>query len=409
MSYEDEVEQIIEGASIEECRDKLFKLYGNDYKITNRKTIFKPTLFHLSQKEVQKVSYVVNHHKSFEESSTYQKKTNDEETFEKNRMAILQNKNNVLLVNQISQMNSQLEKLQSQISTISNVQCGTNDKHENITKIEEILEQNEFTFSYIKMIEDKIRGTFSLEQLDDYKLLQRYVVDWIGESFSITEEKVFRAPHVIILVGPTGVGKTTTTVKLAAKSISDARSKNKPRPEFCFITIDTMRVGAMAQIETFGKILEKNVIKAETSEDFLNVYNEYKDHVDSIYVDTSGYSPNDSTHIAQMKNILSIENMKPDVYLSLAATTKASDLINISRNYEPFGYDSVIVTKCDETNQIGNIISILNERHKSLAYITDGQSVARFIHKADKVDILKRLTGFEIDRIHIEDKFGEKD
>ncbi len=408
MSYEYEVEQIIEGSSIEEIRDKLYRQYGNDYKIINRKTIFKPTLFHLSQKEVQQVKYIVNHHKAFDEEP-YIKKSQSEDTFEKNRQAILQNSNNVLLSSQITQVTNQIEKLQSQLVNISNVNTSPTDKHENIGKIEELLEQNEFTFSYIKMIVEKIRNTFSLEQLEDFKLLQRYVVDWIGESFSITEEKVFRAPHVVILVGPTGVGKTTTTVKLAAASIRESKINNKPRPEFCFITIDTMRVGAMEQIQRFGNLLEKNVLKAENPEDFLTVYNEYKDHVDAIYVDTSGYSPNDSTHIAQMKNILSIENMKPDVYLSVAATTKASDLINISRNYEPFGYDSVIVTKCDETNQIGNIISVLYERHKSLAYITDGQSVARYIHKANKVDILKRLIGFEIDRIHIEDKFGEKD
>ena len=100
--------------------------------------------------------------------------------------------------------------------------------------------------------------------------------------------------------------------------------------------------------------------------------------------------------------------MNPTIYLSVCASTKASDLHNIFRNYEPFDYSSVIVTKCDETKQFGNIISVLWERHKSISYITDGQRVPRNIKKADVIDILKNLSGFDIDRIHIEDYFGEK-
>ena len=107
-----------------------------------------------------------------------------------------------------------------------------------------------------------------------------------------------------------------------------------------------------------------------------------------------------------MKNILNVENLNPEVHLSLSASTKSSDLSNIIRNYEPFGYDSVIITKCDETKQIGNIISVLFDKHKSISYITDGQRVPRNIKKADKIDMLIRLTGFEIDREHIEEKFG---
>ena len=100
--------------------------------------------------------------------------------------------------------------------------------------------------------------------------------------------------------------------------------------------------------------------------------------------------------------------MNPDVYLSVSASTKASDLQTIFRNYEPLGYESVIVTKCDESKQIGNIISVLWDRRKTISYITDGQRVPRNIRKASIVDILLNLTGFNIDRVHIENKFGEQ-
>ena len=110
-----------------------------------------------------------------------------------------------------------------------------------------------------------------------------------------------------------------------------------------------------------------------------------------------------------MKNILSVDNLNPDVYLSVCATTKASDLNNIFRNYEPFGYNSIIVTKWDETTQIGNVISVLYDKHKTVSYITDGQHVPANIRKASVIDFLVSLKGFNIDRSHIEDKFGEKE
>ena len=168
-----------------------------------------------------------------------------------------------------------------------------------------------------------------------------------------------------------------------------------------------MRVGALEQLERLGDAMEQKVLKAETADDVKEIYEEYKDHVDYIFVDTGGYSPNDATHIGMMKNVLDV-NMNPDVYLSVTASTKASDLQTIFRNYEPLGYESVIVTKCDESKQFGNIISVLWERRKTISYITDGQIISRNLRKASVIDFLKNLSGFNIDRVHIENKFGEQ-
>ena len=99
--------------------------------------------------------------------------------------------------------------------------------------------------------------------------------------------------------------------------------------------------------------------------------------------------------------------MNPDIYLTVMASTKVRDLQNIMQNYEPFGYSSVIVTKCDESEQLGNVISVLHEKHKSVSYVTHGQVASRDIDKADVVNFLIRLENFKVDRVHIEDKFGE--
>ena len=409
MALESGIKQTIDGDTLEECKRKLYEKYGNDYNIEKRESIFKPSGFlGLRQKEVQRVTYTVIHKKSYDNESYVASRENEEKELERNRQDILRNQSNIVLTSTLNTLSNQIQEMNQKISSMNNnITTSNGEQHETIKRIEELLEQNEFTLSYIRMIEDKIRAQFSLDQLDDFNLVERYVVDWIGESIKISPEKVFRPPHVVIIIGPTGVGKTTTLAKLAANTILDAKEKKLPKPALCIFTIDSMRVGALEQLERYGEAMDQKVLKAETVDDVKEIYEEYKDHTDYIFVDTGGYSPNDATHIAMMKNVLDV-NMNPDVYLSITASTKASDLQTIFRNYEPLGYESVIVTKCDESKQFGNIISVLWDRQKSISYITDGQRVPRNIRKATVIDILKGLNGFNIDRLHIENKFGEQ-
>ena len=413
MAYEDEIEQKITGRTFEECKEKLFNLYGKDYKITNKVVDFRPGGFlYLKKKPVTVVTYVVNHQKSYSSDGgrlSYQDRPSEEEQMARNREAILQNQNNILISSQMNQMSSAIEDLKHEMSTqLKNLANNAQEKHESIKKIEEMLEQNEFSFSFINMIEDKIRNEFSLEQLDNFDLVERRVVDWIGESISVSKESVFRPPHIFIIVGPTGVGKTTTLVKLAAQFVkSYATSHDGSRPQICFITTDTMRVGAMEQLERWGKHMGSQVYKAERKEDLKTLFDDNRANMDAIFIDTSGFSPNDATHIAQMKLLLEVPGMNPDIYLAFTAGTKARDLQNIMQNYEPFGYKSIIVTKCDESEQFGNVISVMYEKHKSISYITHGQVASRDISKANVIDFLTRLENFKVDRIHIEDKFGE--
>ena len=78
------------------------------------------------------------------------------------------------------------------------------------------------------------------------------------------------------------------------------------------------------------------------------------------------------------------------------------------QQYEIFGYDALIITKMDETDCIGSIISVMDEKGKSLAYFTDGQRVPRDIEKANAVRMLIQLADFKIDREHIDGKFLPK-
>ena len=387
--------QYVDGDTLEECQKKLFDLYGRNYHTENRETIIKPCGFlGLRTKAVQRVWYTTVEEREKDEASN----------LERNRQAILASQTATVLkslANKVDEMSTKLNSMNT------NITSATNELHPTIKQIEDILEQNEFTMSYIRMMEEKIRGQFSLDELDDFNLVERYVVDWIGESIKIAPEKVFRPPHVVVVIGPTGVGKTTTISKLAASTIKYAKTNKLKEPQLCIFTIDSMRVGAYEQLNRVAEIIHAPIRKAETTEDVQEIYDEYREHVDYIFVDTGGYSPNDSTHIAMMKDVLDVK-MNPDVYICVTASTKASDLQSIFSNYEPLNYDSVIITKCDETKVFGNIISVLWDRHKSISYITDGQNLAQNIRKASIPELLMNLNGFNIDRVHIENKFGEQ-
>lgn len=410
MTNEYEPKLEVYGKSVEDCYYKLNKKFGqHNYTVVDRFVDERPCGFLGLQSKPQTVlKYTINTRVSSIENelknSVYIQKPTEEEILAKNREAILQNQQNAMMTSQISQMNTALEEMSKKIN---NFAVNSQEKHPSIKKIDDLLELNEFSFSFITMIDEKIRNEFSLEQLDNFDLVERRVIDWIGESISVAQDIVYRPPHVYIIVGPTGVGKTTTLVKLAVQFVKNyTLTSNGTKPRICFITTDTMRVGAKEQLERWGKRMEVEVYKAEKTDDLKTLYEENQ-NVDAIFVDTSGFSPNDATHIAKMKLLIDVPGINPDIYLALTASTKSRDLKNIMQNYEPFGYKSVIVTKCDESSQFGNVISVLNEKHKAISYVTNGQIASRDIIKANVIDFLIRLEGFKVDRVHIEDKFGE--
>jgi len=97
-----------------------------------------------------------------------------------------------------------------------------------------------------------------------------------------------------------------------------------------------------------------------------------------------------------------------EIHLTISATTKASDVEEILKTFEPFKYRAVIITKIDETLRIGNIISVLAASRKPISYIADGQSVPQDIEQASILRLLMNLDGFRISRERLEKRFGER-
>ncbi|MDR0731106.1 MAG: flagellar biosynthesis protein FlhF [Treponema sp.] len=301
--------------------------------------------------------------------------------------------------------------MQQVLSTVQEIKDKINqtvpesqEEHPNLKRLRDNLILNDFSPGYQDTILARIKKECSLETLEDFQALQDAALEMIGESISIFEEKPPpRLPRIMVLVGPTGAGKTTTIAKLAALY---ALPELGIRPlSVRMITIDSLRIGARTQIETYGNIMSIPVAYVNSQQDLRRVIALCGEDVDLVLIDTFGKSPRDAAKLGEMKYILDACGSRAETHLVLTAATKTSDLSNTMRQFEPFAYRSVIITKLDETVKVGNVISALAEKGKSVSYITDGQTVPTDIQKATVVDLLLNLDGFQINRQKVESRF----
>lgn len=296
-----------------------------------------------------------------------------------------------------------VQKLEARLDDQKNMSNSSSEEHETIVHLEELLELNDFSSSTIKSLVQRAKKEFSLEELSDFDHVQDTIIEWIGHSIPFSENKSSAKPRIIVIVGPTGVGKTTTIAKLAA-AYSLAATKGSRPLNVRVITLDNYRIGAKQQIEIYGSIMNIPVSVAESAQDLSELMALHQD-ADIILVDTIGKSPKDYSKIAEMRHVLDAAGTISDIHLAMSATTKTSDMREIMQQYETFGVTSVIITKFDETTHVGNIISVLQDKQKPVAYITTGQRVPQDFEQASAIRFLTNLEGFRVNRTKIEKLF----
>ena len=181
------------------------------------------------------------------------------------------------------------------------------------------------------------------------------------------------APRIIALVGPTGVGKTTTTAKLAAMYALNRGNK------VALVTMDIFRVGAVEQLKTYTKIMGIPLEVASTPKELERAVERHAD-CDLILVDTAGRSHKDTEKLDEMKVFL--EGIQSDIYLCLSATTKDRELEEILKRFSIFEVSKVVFTKLDECESFGCIVNLLLKANLQIAYFTTGQRVPEDIEVA---------------------------
>ena len=246
----------------------------------------------------------------------------------------------------------------------------SNDKVVFLKLIYNTLIDNEVDEHYINDLLDDLDGLNRPGAAVDSLLPDIYqkLILKFGQSEEIRPAK--EGAKVIFLVGPTGVGKTTTVAKLASKLVVTEGKK------VAMLTTDTYRIAATDQLKTYASILEIPFRIIYTADEMIAAYEEYAGY-DYILVDTAGHSPNNETQFLGTKDFLNSLEGKCEMesYLVLSVTTKYRDLIKISDLYSTICKYKLIFTKLDETDCYGNILNIKLHTNAQMSYVTMGQNV----------------------------------
>lgn len=193
---------------------------------------------------------------------------------------------------------------------------------------------------------------------------------------------------VYALVGPTGVGKTTTTAKLAARYVMKHGTQN-----LGLITTDSYRIGGHEQLRIYGKILGVMVHAVKDEEDLKIALKELsKKHM--ILIDTVGASQRDQA-VSEQLSLLNKCETPIHKLLCLNATSTGETLTDVVRAYKPFEMTGCIATKLDEAASIGNVVDVLIRERLRLFYTTHGQRVPEDIEIANKQSLIERVMTFD--------------
>lgn len=191
--------------------------------------------------------------------------------------------------------------------------------------------------------------------------------------------------HLVALVGPTGVGKTTTIAKLAA----NYRLREKRRVGL--ITVDTYRIAAVEQLRTYADIIDLPMHVVSTPHEMREAVEKCAD-LDLVLMDTAGRSPRDEVKIHELKCFLG-EAQADEVHLVLSSVAGASSLKRTADEFAAVGTSAIILTKLDEAAGLGNLLPLVRSSRLPLSYLTNGQNVPDDIEAADAAKLAQIILG----------------
>ena len=297
--------------------------------------------------------------------------SNDKSAIDKRTIA-------VNIEHEVNEIRAALNKL---LEIDSKNRTGTEDENKNFSSVRDMLRLNDFDPEDCEIIIKDVKNSISKEDQKDKYKIEKSLKDIIKNKIITTGPiKKGNKKKVIMFIGPTGVGKTTTMAKLGA--INSLREGKK----ISFITIDNYRIAATEQLKKYAEIMRIPIHVISDQRHFKDVIE--KEKSDIIMVDTSGRSHNNELKISEIKSFADNIEYDFEKILCVSANTKKNDLKDIFRAFDVVKFDSVIITKVDETSFIGNVIDIADKYNKPISYFTDGQEVPNDIHVANSDEIV---------------------
>ncbi len=247
---------------------------------------------------------------------------------------------------------------------------------------------NEVDERYANQIIDGLDKGYKPSQSFDHLLASVYqrLILKFGKSEKI--EPATEGPKVVVFIGPTGVGKTTTIAKLASQFAIEEKKK------VALLTADTYRIAAAEQLRTYANIMQVPFRVIYGEEEMVEAVKDFYSY-DYIFVDTMGHSHrNEEQRECTRTFVENLEGLAEyQCFLVLSSTTKYKDLIKIVDNYKGIADYQLIFTKLDETYTLGNLLNLRMYTQAPISYVTCGQNVPEDIEIFDPQKVVKLLLG----------------
>ena len=256
----------------------------------------------------------------------------------------------------------------------------------NLKMFDEVLKNNDYDIDERKSILDRVRNSISKDDLKDRYKIEKSLKDLLKSSIVTTGPiKTGRKKKVLMFIGPTGVGKTTTMAKLGAiYSLRESR-------RVVFITVDNYRIAATEQLKKYAEIMKIPVFAVNNRKDYIDIIN--SENAEIVMVDTSGRSHKNQSKIFEIKEYADLEDCNVEKILCVSANIKKRDIDEVFKAFNIMDFNSIIITKVDETSFVGNVVDIADKYNKPIAYFTNGQEVPNDIEVADPNRIVDMIIG----------------
>lgn len=295
-----------------------------------------------------------------------------------------------LLVNRFQQEESARSEQESAPNDEENgeetADDGSREQEKFIRLLYNTMLENEVDEKYANQIIDDVEKTRKPNLPFDYILANVYqkMVLKFGKAEGIISSE--KGPKILLFMGPTGVGKTTTIAKIASHYVVNEKKK------VALLTADTYRIAAAEQLRTYANILEVPFRVIYTEGEVKAAVSDFRDF-DYIFIDTMGHSHQNEELLDKMKQLLNAvkETGEYQAFLVLASTTKYRDLQKIASSYRELTDYQLIFTKLDETATLGNLLNLKLYTESEIAYVTYGQNVPDDIEGFNPQKTVKKL------------------
>lgn len=253
-----------------------------------------------------------------------------------------------------------------------------------IQKVIRMLEQNDVEQYFIHAYAEKLKVKFENATMITEEEVIEYILGDMRSHFN-TENVFEKEVQTIALIGPTGVGKTTTLAKMAWQFHGKKKTVG-------FITTDHSRIGTVQQLQDYVKTIGFEVIAVRDEAAMTRALTYFKEEarVDYILIDTAGKNYRASETVEEM--IETMGQVKPDyICLTLSASMKSKDMIEIITKFKDIHIDGIVFTKFDETASSGELLKIPAVSSAPIVLMTDGQDVKKNIHIATAEHLAKQM------------------